>query len=99
MICVSAQDDLVYIRVTETLVILQASAEKKRVNTRRPFPMVTKNGQGGLEFVKSKIGSGGCWIVILEIIAGVVILIFGEDQDRILRTELVFGAGIPFNAS
>src|SRR5262245_43108594 len=37
-------------------------------------------------------------IEVLEVVAGMIALILGQEEKRVLRSELLFDSGVPFDA-
>src|SRR5688572_24341316 len=60
--------------------------------------MVTTHRNRALLFVECEIRSRLGWIIVLEIIAGMIVLVFGEQQKGILWRDLLFDSAVPFDA-
>ena len=62
--------------------------------------MIARDGDRTLVFIETEIGADAALppIKILEIIAGMVVLVLGEQEERVLRSQLLFDGGVPFDA-
>src|ERR1043166_4349529 len=51
-----------------------------------------------LVFVEAKIRPRASYVVILEVVAGMIVFVFEEQYCGILRGDLLLNGGVPFNA-
>src|SRR5207249_56384 len=63
--------------VAEALIVCEAASKQKCMHPRSPFVMIATNQDGVLELIIEEVRSGVALIEVLEIIAGVVVLVFG----------------------
>src|SRR2546426_1072294 len=86
------------------LLVLQPAPKQQGVNSWRPFVMPAAKCERMLILVKFEmraealIGVGIEGIVILEVIAGMIVLIFDEGQGCVLRGNLLFDGRVPLDA-
>src|SRR5437016_6240288 len=85
--------------IGKPLVVNEPSAQQQGMHARRPLVMITRNDDRILIFIERKIRPHALMpVVILEIIARVVVLKLRQEQYRIVRGELLFESGVPFEA-
>src|SRR5436190_10612292 len=87
--------------IAHMLIVDQPSTQQQGMNAGRPFAMVGSNGNRFLELVEIEIGANGCLIGIevLKIVPGMIILVFRQEKERILRRELELELAVPFGSA
>src|SRR5712672_3062867 len=80
--------------VGEALLIFQAATQHERVHARYPLMVPASNGKRMLVFVKPEMGAVAFGrIVILKIVSRMVILVFDQGQQGIVRGYLLLHGG------
>ena len=64
----------------------------------RPPVMPSADDERGLLLVVGEIPAGLRGVVVLEVVAGMVILVLGQHEQGVVRRELKLHRGIPFDA-
>ena len=83
--------------VAEGLLGDEASAHQQGVRAGRPLMVPSAHHDGLLAFVEMVIGPCVGGVVVLEVVAGVIVLVFDEHQGRVLRGDLLLHRGVPFD--
>src|SRR5580765_4962384 len=83
--------------VFEMLFVFEAASQQQRMCVRRPFMMPTPNNNRVLVLIKPEMWPGVSWVIVLEIIPRIVVFVFDQGQDAVLRGDLLFYGGVPFN--
>src|SRR5947209_2322932 len=68
------------------------------MHARRPFMVPAAEDDWTLVFIKSEVTTRVGRIVVLEVVARMVVLVFDQQQRGILRSDLLLDSAVPFDA-